>query len=307
MITVSPAVPDPVKLGALSRVSNGVVVSVPTAKTLRLSGAIVSKVIFTVIFIKLPLVGFIALISRVLFPSMRLEFNVTFKLHTPSITPVPTSTPEPSRISMRFPGAPVSITSGVEIFVRYGSVVSPPILVTSGVCGTVVSIVKVTLEIEEICPTSSVRVILKVVTPSGKSEVGINEYSPKTFTTHVPTSAQEPSVMVNIVPASPVPEIVGVVSGIVPLTIGVRITGLLGVIVSTSRLEVRGVLSFPTLSIAKICKGVDPSRSVVSIIDQFPDISTAPVPKIFQSPSSALTISPVVPDPVSVGVVLLVI
>jgi hypothetical protein len=94
-------------------------------------------------------------------------------LPDPSTVPVAMTAPEAFRIVNTDPGSPVPLIVGVESFVKYEGVTSPPALVIVGVVGRRESIVNTVVVGVLVLPAMSTSVTLYVFDHSGRGVVGV--------------------------------------------------------------------------------------------------------------------------------------
>jgi len=240
----------------------------------------------------------VVLTLNVVLPSPKDVEEVRVQSPFPSTTPVPTRDPLPSSMVNIVHGSPVPVIVGVLVLTKDPL---PGVRITTGV-GAVESIVNVLVVTEETFPALSVVLTLSVILPSGSDVDEVRVQSPFPSTTPVPTSDPLPSNMVNIVPASPVPVMVGVVSFVVIPLVGLLIIGVDGTIVSIVRERLVGEDVFPEGSFSVTTKAFVPSPRAGDMVQfQSPLLSTV---ALHVSPFGPVTVieSPVVPVPVSVGV-----
>jgi hypothetical protein len=174
--------------------------------------------------------------------SARGDEGVKLQLPDPSAMTVPSVLPDASFISTVLFASAVPVMAGVESLVRYVGVVSPATLLTVGVAGGRESMRRVTEADGEIFPAISVVVIERVLEPSGRGVVGVNDQLPDPSTVPVPRIVPHAFRTMKKVFASPVPVRVGVVSERRELLVGVEIEGATGAVVSTVKLVVTGAV-----------------------------------------------------------------
>ena len=137
----------------------------------------------------------------------------------------------------------------------------------------------------EVFPAGSVKLIPRLLDPSGRDTDGVTLQFPDPSTIPVPTIVPDPSRRVTIAQISPVPDRVGVVSfvRVIPpvevCPLRVAIDGALGATVSIWIERESGVLIFPVGSVAVIVTGFDPSGSAEDGVNvQLPEASVVTVP-----------------------------
>jgi hypothetical protein len=117
----------------------------------------------------------VAVIESILAHSERGDDGVNTQFPDPSAVTVPSVFPDPSCISTVLFASAVPVMVGVVSLVRYGALVSPATFEITGVDGVVESIERVTEAVVLEFPTASVSTTLKVLDPSGRETIGVNE------------------------------------------------------------------------------------------------------------------------------------
>ena len=166
-------------------------------------------------------------------------------------------------IATVLPASAVQTIAGVLSFVKYGLVLSPPILVSTGALGAVVSTISVT-ELPVVVPPPLVAVDVYVPVPFGKV-TGQTEKFPELSTTPVAKATHDELRIVITDPLVPVPTNVTA-----PLSndheVGEVITGALGATsVSTLNGCVRGLLTSQKLFFAVAVIVYEPSTNVIPL------------------------------------------
>lgn len=153
----------------------------------------------------------------------------------------------PSLTVMVLPGSAVPTNVGVV------SLVTPLAVgeVTTGALGATVSTVNGRVTAALVLPAGSVAVALIVCAPSAKGRLELQFQLPLASTVAV-QSVTTPSLTVTVLPGSPIPVIVGVLSLVVLLTVGEITLGAAGVVVSTvnARGAVVDVPPAPSVTVA---------------------------------------------------------
>ncbi len=309
-VIVLPTSPVPVIVGVESVVEKGAVVSASTAVTVGARGAVISRIVILTEFDGevFPATS-VAVISSVCTPSVSAGDVVIDHVPPAETVPVPIVLPDPSFIVMIAPTSPVPVIVGVVSLVAYGAVVSPPTAVIAGVRGGVISRI-LTLRVvgADVFPRASVAVSERVCVPTLRAVLGVIDQFPDASTVPVPRTVPEAFLRVIVLPTSPVPVIVGVVSGVLygavvststAVTVGER-----GAVVSIVTLVAVTGETLPATSVAVISTGLDHSGMAVGAVHvQFPTAVPVPLQMRVPEPSRTRTSAPdsVVPENVGVA------
>lgn len=259
---VDPGSAVPVTVGVLS------VIVLPSSgdAIVGAAGAVASMVIDVLVGVEALPAGSVAVTTRGVDPSGNGLASVIVQFPLASTTAVPMGFPRPSVMVMVSPGVPDPMTSGVVSDVRYGSLVSPPMLVSAGAAGAVVSRVNVVLVGLDVFPAGSVAVALIVVLPSASADDGVYVQFPLESAIVVPMMVPLPSVKLIVDPGSAVPVMVGVLSMSVLPETGAVIDGDVGAVVSTVKVVATEPVVLPAPSVSETLTVFAPSERGVGIV-----------------------------------------
>ena len=314
---VSPALPVPDSVGVSSLVRLSPRIPESDAASSRITGA--AGPVVTIDSARLVAgetlpAGSVAVIDSVLTPEASSVAGVA--LQVPSAATIVVSTEPPGRLTrIVSPAVPVPEIVGVASLVMLspGAPESEDGLSTAvGAAGAVASIVTVRLAAGEVFPAASVAVALRTFAPEASAVVGVTLHVPLAAT--VVVSTVPPGSVTRIVsPASPVPEIVGVVSLVSRSPVNPesdaasrRSTGAAGGELSMVRLRLDAAETLPAGSVAVTETTLRPlANAVVGVTLHVPFDATV----VTRAPPPGRVIlitSPAVPVPTRVGVVSLV-
>ena len=203
----------------------------------------------------------------------------------------------PSLTVTVLPGSAVPPMAGVLSLVWVTGVV------IVGPAGAALSTLKLRVAAGPVLPAGSVAVASTVCRPSAKVGV-VQDQLPLALVTAV-QSVTPPSFTVTVLPGSAVPVMVGVLSLVLKVSVGVTTTGAAGATVST--VNTRGVPAGLVLPAGSVWVGVSVCgpfvNGVVGVQVQWPTPSTTAVQTVV-APSFTVTVAPGSPEPLRAGVLL---
>ena len=288
----------PPMMGVLS------LVCVTGVVTLGAAGAVLSTLKFCAAAGPVLPAGSVAATNTVCGPLLSAVVGVQLQVPPAPTTAVQSVTP-PSFTVMVLPGSAVPLNVGVVSLTTWLGVGA----LTTGVAGGVLSTVIGRVLAGPVLPAGSVAVALSVCAPSLRAKGGVQVQLPLASTTALQiTGPPAPSVTLTVLPGSPVPLTVGVVSLKMLPAVGAMMAGAMGAVESIVTGTLVAGLVLPAGSVAVVLSVCGPSdNAVVGVQLQLPlALATAVQSTGPLGPSRTVTVLPGSAEPVRVGVVSLI-